>query len=45
MGILKDCINLKNVRETPVWFMRQAEDIYQKLEKLDLKIQTLLNFV
>ena len=24
MGILKDCIRSKNVKETPVWFMRQA---------------------
>ena len=24
MGILKDCIRSKDVKETPVWFMRQA---------------------
>ena len=30
-----DCVINKKTTNKPIWFMRQAEDIYQNLEKLE----------
>ena len=45
MTPIKECLINKSTKINPIWLMRQAEDIYLSLEKLENQIQTLSNYV